>query len=243
MKNEIDLLLENKSLKTEFLVKQLDLDDIWAEPKDPLQANLELKFLLECLEIAKTGKNGDDLFELGHFPPPVKDPTVPSEDWEIFLNWVNRKPVLQFLKDVLVLKDPDSIPEGEIEYELNQLVDGIRKHGTNIDLAEGPPIILYKLLHEWIFNENPIVRYSSGWWMDGCGHYCPGCFLRPWCDMGTEFIWSEDDEINNIYYRPELAKYVSAWQPIFASLKEECEERERKFDEWVKARDHARMNK
>lgn len=228
MKNNVELKLENQAIKTEFLVKGLDLYEIWNEPEDPIRANQELKAILACIRLVKSDMDKVEELIKRYISPPIKDLSIPHEEWAIFKNWVNGKPTIEYLQDLINLKNPESISNDEIEDELEELISQIENYGTAIDLyvKTAPPLLKYQMLYEWIINENPTVYYSGGWIMDGCGHFCPNCLLRPWCDMGADLIWQEDEEIEDIYYRTELANYVSSWPPMYPILKDEYEERE-----------------
>ena len=220
MKSKIDLTFEIDSLKTEFLVKNLDLDEIWDQPTDQLRATRELKYMLLCIELCKEDKSPEQLFIEGHLPPHIKDPTMPEEDWSKFIKWTQGKIVIEYLIDKVDLKNPDDIPEDEIESELKKLITQIENANIGIQLLSPvPPIILYKVLHEWILDENPEACETDGWIMNGCGAYCPGCYMRPWCDVGIDLCWSEDEEIKNMYLRPELRKTMSAWPGVYPEMR------------------------
>ena len=99
---EIDLLLENQSLKFEFAIRDLDLTQVFhAIPDDLERENKILYHLLDWVQ--KYSEYGDRRrmeIEGYHFPP--IDPDIsPENDWYRFEQWLQGKPLRQKLKDQL----------------------------------------------------------------------------------------------------------------------------------------------
>ena len=91
--SEIDLLLENQSLKFEFTLRNLDLEPVFCPtPDDLARENRALRDLLDRVEKYTTSRDRNRLEAEGYHFPPI-DPGISPEDAEyhIFRADVMRK--------------------------------------------------------------------------------------------------------------------------------------------------------
>ena len=212
---DIDLLLENQSLKLEFSLRNLDLDAVfYPTPDDLVRENRGLRHLLDWVEKYTTYRDRTRLEAEGYHFPPIDPGISPEDDWYRFKEWIHGHPLRAKLKAQLLVdyvpKAREQLTDEEITQELEELLDQLAKINVSVDLQETLPIgLLYDHLLE-ILEEEFDILVSGMWHMDGCTGYCPGCFQRPWCDTGQGLCWREDEAAGKMALIGAVQKYVSA---------------------------------
>lgn len=215
MADNINDLLENKSLKMEFGLRNLDLSEVFcATPNDLALENRRLKTLLEWVQKYSECRTRKVMEAEGYKFPPIDPGISPEEDWYIFERWIYNIPTRSTLKEQLprtyTLKKPELLTDEGMQVEIRKLIDAIEKSGYSIGLNEGIPVrLVYSYLLETLGEEFNLM-IEGGWILDGCSGYCPECFQRPWCASGGKFCWTEDKEAGKMYLCDTLNEYVSA---------------------------------
>ena len=186
---DIDLLLENQSLKFEFAIRSLDLAQVFcATPDDLERENRFLRHLLAWVQRYSEDGDRQKMEAEGYDFPPIEPDFSPENDWYQFERWMKGKPIRQKLKDQLpphyVPKSPEHLKDEEIIAELETLAAHLVELRVSVDFREEiPPRLVYRHLLESLEDEFDII-IEGFWHLDGCTGYCPDCFQRPWCDTG-----------------------------------------------------------
>ncbi|MGP8330294.1 MAG: hypothetical protein ACT6FF_08270 [Methanosarcinaceae archaeon] len=240
----LDTLLENQSLKNEFKIRGLDVTRVWyPSPEDLELENRQLRRLLEWVEQYRIHQSREKMEARGYLYPPIEPDADPDSDWYRFKRWLLGLPVRKKIKDQLSqhfqFKDPGTLTDEKLPAELEKLLDELA--GIHIDLIynEGVP---QRLVYEYLAGclEDEVDLLGEGWWHNyGCDGFCPGCFQRPWCDMGGNGCWLEDDDAGKMYLIKMVQKFVSATPLSLEILRARQVEEDRtmdKFDapEWDK---------
>ena len=239
---EIDLLLENQSLKFEFTLRKLDLEPVFCPTPDDLALeNRRLRHLLDWVEKYTTYRDRNRLEAEGYHFPPIDPGISPEEDWYRFKEWIHGRPLRSKLKEQLLVdyvpKARDQLTDAEIVQELDTLQDHLAKINVSVDLQDELPIgLLYDHLLE-ILEEEFDILVAGMWHMDGCTGYCPGCFQRPWCDTGQNLCWQEDEEAGKLTLIDAVRQYVSASPISLQLLQQRQAEEDRLFAEFKQNQD------
>lgn len=232
----IDVLLENQSLKVEFAARGLDLDQVFCSTPDDLEReNRVLRHLLDWVQRYTECPDRQKMISEGYEFPPIDPDLSPEEDWYRFELWMQGKPIRQKLKDQIRYtgspKPADELSDEEILAELQELAQLLEEVHVCVDVNEGMPL---RLVYEYLLNtldEEMDVFGVGAWHLDGCDGYCPGCFQRPWCKSGTGSCWPEDEEEGKMVLIDAVKKYVSAAPSSLQLLREAQEEEDKKFEE------------
>lgn len=236
----IDIILENKTLKNEFTIRNLDLPQVWIPTPDNLELeNRQLHHLLEWVDKYRECPDRKQLEAQGYLFPPIHYDIDPDSDWFRFERWMQGLPVRMRLRDQLPggvkIRKSTEIPEEEIEAALDELLKQLEKIKYRIGLINDvPPRLVYEHLLELLEEVKEIVG-QPGWYFDGCGGCCPYCFQRPWCESGCNCCWDEDREAGHIVFPDNLRRYVSPSPVSLEILAARQAEEDRKFEE-VKAK-------
>ncbi len=233
---------QNLQLKKEFKRRGLDLSEVMEFT--PLDLNLENRRLLYLLDFVaryqSCGSREAMEAEKGGFVfPPIYPMISPDSDWYRFEQWLQGKPVRKTLAEQLpeakAFRNPENIPEEELETELERLEQAIDQAGFGIGLCTGiPPRLIYNFLFETLDEmfELDGPDGSGGWVLDGCSGYCPGCFQRPWCDSGVSSCWPEDETAGIMHLTDEVQAYVSASPRSLDILRELQAEEDARHARW-----------
>ncbi|NIR52756.1 hypothetical protein GWO43_29470 [candidate division KSB1 bacterium] len=240
MKNDnIDEFLENQSLKDEFKMRNLDLSQVFCETPDNLQReNNVLRNLLDWVQKYSECRDRKEMEAAGYDFPPIDPGISPDNDWHRFELWMQGKPLRKRLKDRLppgfIPTPPDELTDDELLLELEKLIEMLAEIHVAVDLVNDvPPRLLYEYLLESLEDEFDVI--AEGFWhLDGCSGYCPGCFQRPWCEVGNASCWPEDEEAEKMFLIDSVKKYVSPSPVSLQILKKLQEEEDREFDEFRK---------
>lgn len=223
----LNLQLENQTLRSEFAIRDLDLKQalpVFQSGKEPTAEELELEnrqllSLLDWVEKYQACGNRKQMEKDGYRFPPVQPCIDPDSDWLRFELWLKNRPLRSRMAEQLprkiVLKNPQTMSDAEIEEELQHIYSLIDESNFSIDLNEGVPArLIYQIIREVLHEEFDFI--ACGYWhIDGCSGYCPGCVQRPWCASGGNLCWQEDEESGCMSVPPETKRYIS---PSPASL-------------------------
>lgn len=232
----LDILLENQSLKTEFKIRGLDVAQVWYPSPDDLELeNRQLRRLLELVEQYQIYQSREEMEARGYLYPPIQPGVDPDSDWYRFKRWLHGLPVRKKIKDQLSpyfeIKDPDTLTEEELTTELEKLLDELARIHIDLIYNEGVP---QRLVYEYLVAslEDELDLLGEGWWHTvGCMAFCPGCFQRPWCDMGGIGCWLEDEDAGKMDLAEMVKKYVSASPMSLEILRARRAEEDRTIDE------------
>ena len=238
MNNEnIDLILENQSLKNEFAIRNLDPEQVFfPSPNDLAWENRRLQSLLDWVDKYSELQSRKKMEADGYLYPPVEPDLSPDNDWFVFTRWIKGHRVrlsgLEQLAMPYTPKNPDQLSDKELLSELNQLYDIIDKSRIDVGLHEGiPPKLIYENLIEMLKEDFELM--TEGFWvLDGCSGCCPDCFQRPWCQTGLESCWPEDEKAGKMVLPDSVKRYVSASPGSLELLKKCQEKKDREMQGW-----------
>lgn len=210
----IDLIFENKSLKDEFAIRNLDLDQVFVATPDNLELENDLlENLLDWVNQYTLLQSREKMESEGYLYPPIEPDFSPDNDWFLFERWINGLPVrlnaFEQLPQPYTPKDSNKMSDEELIAELEHLGEILYEIRICVDLKKDvPPKLLYEKLIDML-NEEFDLMVEGYWHIIGCGGYCPDCFQRPWCEAGSQSYWPEDEKIGEMYLPDCVRKYVS----------------------------------
>jgi len=86
----LDILLENQSLKNEFALRNLDLAEVWRPTPDNLELeNRQLRHLLEWVDKYLECRDREKMEAQGYKFPPINFCIDPESDWYRFKRWIH----------------------------------------------------------------------------------------------------------------------------------------------------------
>lgn len=216
-KEDIAPYQKNLALKQAFRALDLDLNEVMEfTPYDLDLENARLESLLAFVEeYQKYGSQ--EVMEAvkgGFLFPPIHPGISPDCDWFRFELWMQHLPTKKTLAEQLPstfeLVQPDSLRDEELESALDKLLAAMHSIGFSLTLNDDiPPRLVYGYLMEEL-GETFELDAQGGWFLNGCNGYCPGCFQRPWCDIGQRSCWTEDEKAGKMHLPELLEPYVSA---------------------------------
>jgi hypothetical protein len=225
--NSMDDILENDSLKTEFVIRNLDLYQVFcATPDDLALENRRMTSLLEWVDRYQELGSREKMEAEGFLFPPIEPDYSPDNDWFLFERWIKGLPVRLRLGDQLsgeyFIKNPDDMDDATLAAELELLTNSLAKVQISVDLNDGIPAqLVYAYLLERLQEEFELMIEGTVH-LDGCSGYCPDCFQRPWCEFGNQSCWSEDEQIGEMYVTDSVKKYLSA-SPVSLEILRKCQ--------------------
>lgn len=240
MNDDIDALLENKALKDEFAIRNLDLKDVFNPTPDDLQReNRCLSDLLEWVQKYLECGDRETMEQQGYKFPPIDPDISPENDWFIFQNWMNGRPVRMTVRGQLpagyMPRPAEALTDDEVNDELQKLEKHLSAIRIAVDYKDGtPPRLQYSHLLERLEEEVELTN-EGVWVFDGCGGCCPFCFQRPWCEFGVESCWTEDEEAGEMYLLNEVKKYVSATSISLEILQKYQQKEDADYEEFLKS--------
>ena len=195
----IDLELENRSLRRQFM--QMGLDSRKVCPSligETGRENHLLNRLLDWVVSYKKTRSRGQMEINGYEFPPIKPECDPDTDWLLFENWVNGKPLTFSLGDIsefFRFKDLDKVSDKDVNSELDLIYELLEKRSIHITLQDNlPPKLEYEYLRDEL-KDDEYQYLAPGTIVNitGCTGYCPGCAQRPWCEQGQ---YKTDDDID-----------------------------------------------
>lgn len=246
-REDIVVYQHNLRLKKQFKDLGLQLESVL--DFSPFDLDLENRRLENLLDFVKDylnlGSQETMQSVYGEFiTPPIFPGISPWSDWHRFERWVKGESVREAIINQFTIHEKflpaDQVNDEKIDSELSRLIDAIEATGNGVSLSSGIPARLaYRELMEWINEAHELSGPDGGgWYYDGCGGYCPGCFQRPWCESGNSSCWTEDEEAGKIHYIDELKPYVSASPQSFAIISKLQAEEDARFEKWKKENKH-----
>ena len=212
---------QNLLLKKGFEKLNLKVDEVVdLSPEHPEKENLYLRsMLLFVRKYLRYGSREALEDAEGCCFPPISPGISPESDWYRFEQWMQGKPVrltvAEQMPQPVHFRPSEQIPDEEIDSELSRLAENIEAAGFGICMLDSgiPSRVLYHYLLEYLdeaFELDGPPGTPTGWVLDGCSGYCPGCFQRPWCDTGQTSCWTEDKDAGKIHFTEELSAFISA---------------------------------
>ncbi len=235
--DDINALLENQSLKNEFIYRALDLSKVFSPTPDDLDCeNQCLRNLLDWVSRYQDCHDRGIMEMEGYAFPPIDPGISPEGDWFRFIRWMNGEPVANTLRDQLQVSyqppDPDDLSDKQIVRELKVLEAHLAEVHVCVELIENvPPRLMYQHLLECLDDEFDLFA-DGKWHLSGCTGYCPECFQRPWCDAGTSCCWAEDIDAGEMVIPDEVRQYVCASKGSLPILQKLQEEEDKRMDEF-----------
>jgi hypothetical protein len=236
----IDLILENESLKNEFAIRNLDLDQVFQSTPDDIELeNRHLNNLLDWVNKYTICPFRKKMEADGYLYPPIDPHFSPDNDWFLFERWMKGLPVRLRVFDQLsvqyIQKNPDELSDKELACELAYLNKILYEIRISVDLKEGLPArLVYTNLMDML-NEEFDLLIEGFWHLDGCTGYCPDCFQRPWCEAGSQSCWPEDEKIGEMYLHDSVRKYVSPSPVSLIVLKKYQAAEDKRIEEFEKS--------
>ena len=234
----IDTYLENHSLKSEFKIRNLDLDQIWQPTPDDLELeNQQLRHLLDWVEKYEESRDRKKMEQQGYLYPPLSFDIDPDSDWLRFERWMAGKSIRgklrNFLPKNVKVRNADDLTDDEVMVELEKLIEALAKLHFSVDLKDDlPPRLIYEDVMDMLEDEFDLV--VGGWWhLDGCTGYCPDCLQRPWCEQGCSSCWNEDKEAGYMVFPDAAKKYVSPSPASLEILRACQDEEDRKMKKYM----------
>lgn len=210
-----DLNLEEKNgeLRAEFAAWNLDPFEIVSpKPDDLARENRQLEMLLDWVAAYRRYPSREVLKGKGYAFPPVEPGYGPEEDWQLFEQWVKGEAVGWRSDDVPALRmpDPAEMTDDEVARRLRAVKEELAQRSVMVELRAGvPDRLVYAYLRETLRQKVfPLTGGSGVLVLDGCSGYCPGCFQRPWCTVGQDLDWVEDEEAGGMALPPEVRPYL-----------------------------------
>ncbi len=232
MNPDIEAEIENKTLKAEFSMRNLDILQVWqSSPDNDLELeNRQLQSLLDWVIKYQTYGDRKQMEAEGYLFPPISFDIDPDSDWLRFERWLQGKSVTYRLSEkipnFIERRNIEDLTHAEIEDSLQRLIDQLAYFNIAVELWAGvPPRLVYRFLQEEVIFETFDITCDGWWHIDGCGGYCPGCFQRPWCEFGISSCWAEDEEAGKMYLLDAVQKYVQASAGSLKIL-QECQRKE-----------------
>lgn len=226
--------IENRRLKNEFRKLGLKPEDVLEKtPFNPELENRQLENLLDFV-LAYLKCESREVMRLTNRPfPPIFPFISPESDWYRFERWMKGLSVRETIKNQLpkdfVVRPLNSIPEEELPKVLSGLMNTLNQNGFSVSLPKMPDRLIYNFVTEWL-NEETELCPTGSWVFSGCSGYCPGCIQRPWCNIGQDCCWTEDEVAGKMVFPKEAELYVSASPVSLALLKKAQEHEDREFE-------------
>jgi hypothetical protein len=210
-RNRTDPKTENRQLRAQFKIMGLEVDEvIYACPERLDHENRRLRSLLEWVMAYRLYRSRAAMEEKGFFYPPVEPGMDPDSDWLIFEAWMQGKPVSWTFEGVYGrMTPPEDLVDREIQTKLVELLARLAERGVHVDLEAGVPARLaYSELRAYLLQAEFEIHAPGVTTHIGCSSYCPECFQRPWCGVGMEERWREDDETGAMAFPLACRPYV-----------------------------------
>ena len=225
---QVDVYLENQSLKTEFQIRRLDLEQIWQPTPDDLELeNRRLLYLLDWVDKYQELRGNRKKMEAeGYLFPPISFCIDPDSDWLRFERWIAGKSIRgklrNWLPPNLVVERLDDLSDDEIGEELEKLIAALARLHFTVDFIDELPLrLVYEQVVEMLDDEFDMI--ADGWWhLDGCTGYCPGCVRRPWCEQGCGSCWNEDEEAGFMVVPENVRRFMSP-SPVSLQILRICQ--------------------
>ena len=242
-KNGIDLLLENQNLKKEFAMRNLDATQVlWYCPETIEQENSKLRILLDWVVAYQMCGNRQAMEAQGFDAPPIEPEYSPEADWYRFELWMQGKPLRAKVKDQFPKnykpKSGACLHDEEVSAELKKLMKLYNDIRIMVEFKDGvPDRLAYDILVEQMEKYYDLTE-DGLWHFDGCVGCCPFCYQRPWCEVGTQTCWDEDEKAGKMHLIEPLHAYVSSTPDSLNILQRLHNEEQEAIDEAIANEKH-----
>ncbi len=104
------------------------------------------------------------------------------------------------------IRPVEELSSREMKAEIARVTAVLARHHILVELQDGvPPRLVYSyLVRELQPPDFEDLGRGEFCHLTGCTGYCPGCFQRPWCNLGLEDSWPEDEETGRMVYPAEV---------------------------------------
>lgn len=215
---------ENDALRHEFEIRGLDSREVFAgDSFDMERENRVLRTLLGWVDAYRDCPDRKKLAEKGFEFPPVEPDYDPDTDWLRFERWVNAKSASwDVSREILTAEELKEFTEEEVSAAFKCLCDFLEFRGVVVDYeGEIPDRLAYREVASSLAETSiPFMGAGSTMHLDACSGYCPGCVRRPWCEIGNELRWDEDEDAGHIVFPPAVKDYVSPAPGSLALLRD-----------------------
>ena len=207
-----DLVEDNRLLRREFEEQGLSVDEV-GQPGEgnPDAENGWLRELYRWVCAYRACPNRGELEKDGFLYPPIEPDIDPDTDWIRFERWIAGEPIWwNFVADFGALKAVEELTDEQIERELAGITECLAERGVVVELQEAVPArVAYGYLKKELEDsEFEFMGPGASCHLTGCTGYCPGCVQRPWCEMGQEMEWSEDEKAGHTVCPEEVVAYM-----------------------------------
>ncbi|NQT91500.1 MAG: hypothetical protein HQ559_01975 [Lentisphaerae bacterium] len=186
----------NASIRRAFNKHGVDLDEVWAPMSDDTELeNRQLAHLLDWLMTYREHPHRAQMEAMGYVFPPVEPDIDPDTDWIRFERWAKGAPLQWSVHEEYgPIREASAMSDGQLEEEFERLVSFLADRRVDLSLEEDVPTRV-KYMHVKRMLENASFDHmeAGSCCVVGCGCYCPDCLQRPWCDLGMESDWEQED--------------------------------------------------
>ncbi len=204
---------ENRRLKRWFDDRGLDLSEVWIPtPGDPEVENRQLRLLQMWVDAYLTFGDRRELEDRGFRYPPIEPDFDPDSDWARFERWIRGEPLSwSYVEQFGPLPEPAGLSDDQLEETLREITNRLERRNVILMIHQGvPPRLVFRFLRRELEETRFEFLCPTGtFWLDGCDGDCPSCFQRPWCEVGREPGWPEDEREGCVVIPPEVEPYIT----------------------------------
>lgn len=201
-KHQPQALRKNRALRKRFKELELDVEDVWSpSPGNVELENCQLGSLLGWVLAYRACPDRQKLEARGYMYPPIDPDCDPETDWLIFESWMQGKPVAWRFEDEFGPIAPAAdLTDEEIVDRMCELTGRLADRQVIVEYQDGVPLKLAysELRRNLLESEFEIMAPGTTCHLTGCTGYCPDCFQRPWCEMGKDLSWPEDEKLGSM---------------------------------------------
>lgn len=190
------VMADNLNLKQEFEKMGLDIEQVIEPcPQSPHRLNARLREWKRWVRAYHKYRTRKSMEKHGYLYPPLEMGINPDSDWLIFQRWMKKEPLTWNLKEEIKrFQPPEELDDEQVLSALNELETMLAERHACFDVMPGVPArVSYKFLRDHLReatfqHTDPMTTTHIG-----CDGYCPDCCQQPYCDIGRDSDWGEDD--------------------------------------------------
>lgn len=202
----------NRALRGWFDERGLPLEEIWTPIGECLELeNRQLENLQRWVLMYEKFEDRRSLEERGYRYPPIEPDFDPDTDWLRFGRWMNHERLSwKYGEEFGELSNSETLTEDQLRREIDEITENFASRSVIVSLHDGVPLPLVHAYLKGVVDDEDfdIDEPHAFTVLDGCSGYCPACFQRPWCEVGKEPNWPEDEDAERIVYAKEVRPYL-----------------------------------
>jgi hypothetical protein len=212
---------DNRLLKRWFDVRGLRLEHVWVPTAgDPEAENRSLRLLQHWVQEYLACQDQAEMERKGYRYPPIEPDFDPWSDWFRFRRWIEGKPLTwSYVEEFGELPTTEDLSDEQIAQAVDEITDRLETRNVLVMLhSDVPPRLVFGFLRQELEESRfEVIAPNATTWIDGCSGGCPWCFQRPWCEVGREPGWPEDEREGCIVVPPEIEPYID--DPTFRAAR------------------------